>query len=215
MEMRNLIAKSLQRLMACTILMLSTNSFAQNGTLEPGVNAFNDNVVWYEHTDTYAQLMVKDGANIGSFSKHEVPAKLNGEEIFRKNELTEEPGLTEEKIADVILKGLPEMLDGLPDDTFQIYLCDVVIDKQGRIACYSNSIGISHGMRFGNISSFAESRILDMIRDLVKEIPARQPGRIGGEPVPVLLDLFFNAYEIRILDHQVTTLKLWDNKPKV
>ncbi len=147
-----------------------------------------------------------------------LPAKLNGQKIYRTFEVDAMPGLPadEQMIVDYVFRQLHPELAKLSNGSYRVDITNLVIDTAGRVVYY-DGLGLRDYSDMGTTegNENADKIIWKAVEQAFSDAPPIQPATLHNSPVPVLLDVFFIAYEIAVNNHNVTINKLWDNKPVV
>jgi len=147
------------------------------------------------------------GKPAGSITRRDsIPAKMNGNRIYRPGELTTQPEYLTESIHSYLFRKIKPTLNDLPDGTYSLDINNIVIDTTGKIVYY-DGIGLSH---YTDTGALAISNILRMqIDDALYYAPTAIPGTKDSKNVAVLSDIYFMKYAIEVKEHNTIIKQTW------
>jgi len=91
----------------------------------------------------------------------------------------------------------------VPDGNLHILLNNVVIDENGKVACFNYS-GIRYRGKDGTSRVLDDRNLVPKIEKLMADTPPIRPATLNGNKVPSRLKTSVSDYKLEVRDHIIT-----------
>ncbi len=135
------------------------------------------------------------------------PVRLNGEPVYSEGDITTDPEYTGEgTFEQYIFDGMKKELDKLDDGMYFVRLSYLIIDKNDRVAYYSNDGIVPQNIK-KPLDEATKAKLKNMLGALTEQSRGFRAGTLNGQAVNAYLAWGFNMHnKIVVRDHNASLL---------
>lgn len=143
--------------------------------------------------------------------KNQAPQTVNGQKIFRRDEVSTMPNTTINNmpLEEYLLEGLRDYLTKQVDDslTLMFDMPYIAVDDKGRIIYYE-LYGTKGWGTDGTVRTLSNRGLDDKIEALFSKVPPLKPATYNGKNVAAYVRTDIDAYEVDIFNHTFVYRKI-------
>jgi beta-lactamase regulating signal transducer with metallopeptidase domain len=194
------------------IICFSQNSFSQKPKTNGNFATYRGNRIELSlaRIDTVSLLDPVTGKWDTKFVKESPRAlKLNGERIFINPETDSKPvySLGREKLEAYVINSLNKVANDLADGNYGLFINNIVIDRNGKIAFYENKGLVQYepnpDAMFGmNQNAITTLKVMEVLDEMMENLSDFSPATKDGKPVPYRLSMLLPDRKIILKDRR-------------
>lgn len=191
------------------LVCYSQNCFAQKFEKNGNIVTYRGNKFEMsgQRIDTTIEVDKKSGDELMKIVMRDpIPLKMNDARIFNSNEVMLKPAPENTTLEDHLFRGLASEFNKLPDDSYHLYIGNIVVDNTGKIVYYEYTGFTAHNSKT-KIPPAVKKAIDQKIDPLMSKAPVFKPGKVNGYKVIVRTDLYIGDNRIDVKNHKYTTSK--------